>query len=251
MQIKLTKEHTGMGALLLAAPKLPLVHFPEAEEMVSPFMGQPGILMEAQAAQHLQALLKDIQCENEITAVSGFRTQKEQEQIWRDSVRENGVAFTKKYVARPGCSEHQTGLAIDLAENKEHIDFIRPHFPYTGIFGRFRERAPYFGFVERYQEGKESITGIGAEPWHFRYVGYPHSVIITERKFALEEYIGFLKDNTEPRHPYNYHTKEADIEILYIPVKSAGTVIFHIPDHAPYLLSGTNEGGVVLSIWKV
>lgn len=81
-------------------------------------------------------------------------------------------------------SEHQTGLAIDLAENKEQIDFICPHFPYTGICGEFRAAAPRFGFIERYVSGKEQITGIGAEPWHFRYVGYPHSVIMAEKNYS-------------------------------------------------------------------
>ena len=54
--------------------------------------------------------------------------------------------------------------------------------------------APYRGFVERYLSGKENVTGIGAEPWHFRYVGYPHSVIMTRRGLVLEEYLQFLKE---------------------------------------------------------
>ena len=134
----------------------------------------------------MQLTLAKIHCRNEIVAVSGFRTQEEQEKIWNDTLAESGLDFTKKYVAVPRHSEHQTGLAIDLAENKEQIDFICPHFPYTGIWGKFRMTAPRFGFVERYVSGKEQITGIGAEPWHFRYVGYPHSVIMTDGGHSIK-----------------------------------------------------------------
>lgn len=76
--------------------------------------------------------------------------------------------------------------------NKQDIDFIRPDFPYDGICGEFRKVAPNYGFIQRYTEDKEKITGISHEPWHFRYVGYPHSQIITERGLSLEEYIEFV-----------------------------------------------------------
>ncbi len=113
----------------------------------------------------------------------------EQTQIYEDSLRENGGEFTKKFVALPGCSEHQTGLAIDLGLCKEEIDFICPDFPYEGICQKFRQMAPDYGFVERYPAGKEKVTGIGHEPWHFRYVGRPHARIMTDRGLVLEEYL--------------------------------------------------------------
>lgn len=72
-----------------------------------------------------------------------------------------------------GCSEHETGLAIDLALAGEEPDFIRPPFPDRGICRRFRQRCADFGFVLRYPAGKETVTGIAHEPWHFRYVGVP------------------------------------------------------------------------------
>ena len=99
--------------------------------------------------------------------------QQEQQRIWDDSMAEHGETFTRQYVALPGCSEHQTGLAIDLGKAAGYIDFIRPAFPYDGVCGRFRRLAARYGFIERYQRGKEEVTGISAEPWHFRYVGRP------------------------------------------------------------------------------
>ena len=65
----------------------------------------------------------------------------------------------------PDCSEHQTGLAIDLGLKIEKIDFIRPDFPNTGICGNFRKIAADFGFIALYSKSKEHITGITS--WYF------------------------------------------------------------------------------------
>ena len=121
--------------------------------------------------------------------VSGWRSFEEQTDIYQNSLVKNGRSFTRKYVALPGHSEHQTGLAIDLGLRGPELDFIRPDFPYTGICQRFRERAVDFGFVERYPAGKEAVTGITHEPWHFRYVGPAHAREIVRRGLALEEYL--------------------------------------------------------------
>ena len=106
----------------------------------------------------------------EIVPVSGWRPRAQQQSIWDDTMRKEGEAFTKQFVAKPGCSEHETGLAIDLAR-AAHIDFIRPHLPYDGACGRFRALAAKYGFIQRYSREKTALTGIACEPWHFRYVG--------------------------------------------------------------------------------
>lgn len=249
-QIKLTKDSTYHGCLILVTPEFPLVQLPCINDLAPAIKKQPEILMNMEAAHSLRLLLSNIHCNNDIIAVSGFRTQEEQEQIWNDSIAENGLSFTQKFVAVPGHSEHQTGLAIDLAENKEDIDFICPAFPYTGIFQEFRQMAPGFGFIERYMAGKESLTGIGAEPWHFRYVGYPHSIIITEKNMVLEEYIHFLKETTDLEHPYTYHSKENDMEISYVSLDSNKPITLDVPEKSSYFISGTNEGGIIFSLWR-
>lgn len=149
----------------------------------------PEVLLQRCAAVPLNELMQEIHGWDFIVPVSGYRSQEEQQRIWDDSLRENGVEFTKKYVAVPGHSEHQTGLAIDLGLKSAHIDFIRPNFPYSGICQTFRERAAKFGFILRYPAGKEAVTGIAHEPWHFRYVGTPHAQIMTEAELTLEEYL--------------------------------------------------------------
>jgi len=149
----------------------------------------PGVLLEREAADALSRLMEELDGWKDILPVSGWRSLVEQREIYDASLRENGPAFTKKFVALPGHSEHQTGLAIDLGLRLPEIDLIRPAFPYEGICQRFREAAPAYGFIERYPAGKEAVTGIAHEPWHFRYVGAPHAEIITRRGLTLEEYL--------------------------------------------------------------
>lgn len=87
--------------------------------------------------------------------VSGYRSQREQSRLYDDSLRENGREFTEKYVALPGHSEHQTGLCIDLRPAGSEIDFIRLEFSYEEICQKFRERAHWFGLVERYPAARK------------------------------------------------------------------------------------------------
>lgn len=138
--------------------------------------------------------------------------------------KKRAEVFTKKFVALPYCSEHQTGLAMDLGLNKEEIDFICPDFPYEGICQEFREAAPSYGFVERYIKGKEKITGISAEPWHFRYVGTPHAKIMEEHGWVLEEYLSFLR-TFDCDHPYIFDEKELFGEIFFVPAEKETTEI--------------------------
>ena len=151
------------------------------------------VLMDERAACALNKLMEELDGWNFITAVSGWRSQEEQYEIYIRSLWENGEEFTNQFVARPGHSEHQTGLAIDLGLTQPDIDFLRPYFPYEGICQTFREQAAAYGFIERYPAGKETITGIAHEPWHFRYVGVPHAEIIVEHGWTLEEYHKYQK----------------------------------------------------------
>jgi len=158
------------------------------QDLIPVHKDYPCILLEREAARALTRLMAELDGWKHIVPVSGWRSWEEQQAIYEESFRENGPEFTKRYVAPPGHSEHQTGLAIDLGLRQGEIDFIRPLFPYEGISQRFRELAPVYGFIERYPAGKEDITGIAHEPWHFRYVGTPHAEKMTVLGLALEEY---------------------------------------------------------------
>ena len=160
-QVIIEREKIYRGNLLLVNASYPLKNTEKERKkgLVPACVYFPAILLKRDAANILQMVLEKISPGSLIVPVSGYRTQKEQEDIYNGSLRDNGEEFTKKYVALPCHSEHQTGLAIDLGLYKEKIDFIRPDFPYTGICNKFRKAASAYGFIERYQKDKEDITG--------------------------------------------------------------------------------------------
>lgn len=208
------------------------------------------VMMDYVAAKELNRIFTALGCGNDIVPVSGYRSRQEQKQIYTSSLQENGRQFTEKYVACPGHSEHQTGLAIDLAENSYNIDFIRPSFPKKGICLKFHNLASDYGFIERYPKNKTAITGIAHEPWHFRYVGYPHSTLMVLLEQTLEEYTMFLKRypyTQEPQEPFVYEDKYGQYEIYYVPVDKNGTTI-ELPKDIPYQVSGNNYDGFILTL---
>lgn len=219
---------------------------------VSPALnGDKNVLLVEKAAGMLRASLDSIGCTDEIIAVSGYRSMQEQTDIYRQSLIDKGEEFTSRYVAFPGCSEHQSGLAIDLALNKADIDFICPDFPDEGVCKSFKIAAPKFGFIKRYPASKENITSISHEPWHFRYVGYPHSEIISRNDMTLEEYIDFLKDFRTDSAPLLIDTDCGVTEIYYIAADTASdTTVIDVHDYVSYQISGNNIDGFIVTLWK-
>lgn len=243
--ITLNQEDIHKGPLILVNQKYKAAW--EAPDKLIP-VGE-NVLLERQAATLLDQLMEEIGGWDFIAPVSGWRSMTEQQAIWDDTLRESGLDFTRTYVAVPGCSEHQTGLAIDLGLRQEHIDFICPEFPDTGICGAFRSLAADYGFILRYPAGKEQITGIGHEPWHFRYVGVPHARIIAENGLTLEEYIPWLQQFDSPLHPYCIRLSGRAVYVSYIPASQPLTRI-EINDAAPYMISGNNVDGFILTQWS-
>lgn len=250
-------KDTQKGCLILVTPEYALQEAGRPEELMPVPSGRrtvtesgnrTNVLMERRAAEMLQRLLEELGSGGCIVPVSGFRCHEEQVQIWEDTFREKGETFTRTYVAKPGHSEHECGLAIDLAANREEIDFICPDFPRTGIFGEFRTLAPRYGFTERYPAGSRPVTGIGEEPWHFRYVGVPHGSVMEQEGLILEEYIAFLKEYTSPGSPYLcFGPKEgACTEIFYVDLRGKENVSLQISRRVRTWYSGTNEGGIVI-----
>ncbi|WP_066188873.1 D-alanyl-D-alanine carboxypeptidase family protein [Gracilibacillus timonensis] len=206
-------------------------------------------LLKKNTGNLLNQLLDTIAAKEKIALVSGYRSQQEQEEIYKSSIVENGQLFTEKYVALPNCSEHQTGMAIDLGERADNIDFIRPHFPYSGIAQILRENAVRYGFLERYQKHKEAVTGISHEPWHFRYVGYPHASIMHHHDLCLEEYIPFIKDYKFGEKHYGFSLDNKKVEVSYIQTE-ADSMNLDLSDTLCYQISGNNVDGFILTTWR-
>lgn len=246
--ITLDKSEVYCGSLILVNSSHPLKCAGQNDLAVANARF-PHILMRRDAANVLELILDKISAQNSIALVSGYRSTEEQIAIYSNSIKENGKAFTDKFVALPNCSEHQTGLAIDLALNTENIDFICPDFPYDGICEDFRKAAPDYGFIERYPKEKEEITGISHEPWHFRYVGYPHSKIIKRNRLTLEEYTDFIKAYRKGC-PLTYKGSTGkSIKIYYVPASGEKTEIDK-PQSGVYQISGNNTDGFVITVWR-
>lgn len=242
------KQDVFRGELILVNAMHPIKEEPLPVELMSLHSDYPGITLRRRATQMLNGLIKEINSANQIVPVSGYRTVYEQTFIYEDCLREEGVGYTADFVALPNCSEHQTGLAIDLAENKADIDFICPDFPYTGICQTFREHAAKYGFIERYQAGKEAITNVAGEPWHFRYVGCPHAQFIVEQGLTLEEYIESLKQYQQGSQ-LRCQVDNRQYDIFFLPIDGSDRIPVALPENSCCQVSGNNVDGLIVTLW--
>ncbi|MEG2153308.1 MAG: D-alanyl-D-alanine carboxypeptidase family protein [Clostridia bacterium] len=247
--LSLGRENIYRGDLILVNEQHPLMLEMPVTHIAAISEGQP-MVMDAYAAIMLRQIFDTMNAGDKIVPVSGYRTRCEQEEIYRQTKQAHGSKFTKQFVALPDCSEHQTGLAIDLAENKPNIDMICPNFPYTGICGQFRQVALEYGFVERYPAGKESITGIAHEPWHFRYVGAIHAAVMCKYGFVLEEYHDFLRENhSGADNPLIFERAKQCAQIFYC-AASAVTTRIDVGGAISCDVSGNNVDGFIVTLLK-
>lgn len=114
---------------------------------------------------------------------SGYRSYIDQKIIYNDYVKRDGKEMADTYSARPGHSEHQTGLAFDL-------NSLDSSFESTPEAKWIAENSYKYGFIVRYPKGKENITGYIYEPWHVRYLGIEKAKEVYESGLCLEEYLG-------------------------------------------------------------
>ena len=210
----------------------------------------PHILLRRRAARLLEELMGSIGGWEGIVPVSGWRSGQEQQELWDSSLRDHGKAFTEQYVAAPGCSEHQTGLAIDLGRKQGNMDFIRPEFPYEGLCQKFRRAAARFGFVERYPRGKEAVTGIAHEPWHFRYVGVPHAASMGQEGLTLEEYVDYIRAYPWGRRTRDYEQGGLCVSVSYLPAADREGMDALAGREHPFAVSGNNVDGFIITEWR-
>lgn len=123
-----------------------------------------------------------------IDIMSGYRDYDYQVNIYNNLVRDKGLNYAFRYIAMGGCSEHQTGLAIDICVYRDNNCYIEHDIIYMEEINWVKENAHKYGFILRYPEDKEDITGYNYEGWHFRYVGNAASYIYFNN-LTLEEYL--------------------------------------------------------------
>ena len=136
----------------------------------------------------LKKMFDDAKKDNiNLNDISGFRTYEKQDTLFNNSIKKNGIDHALIYSAKPGYSEHQLGLAID-------INSVEENFKNTNEYKWLKNNSYKYGFIERYPENKEYITGFGYEPWHYRYLGVDITTRIFTENITYEEYVvKFLK----------------------------------------------------------
>ena len=158
------------------------------------------IQLEATAAIAAEALVCELRAcgYEDIAVTSGYRSYEYQQILFNTYLgnemaahpswtRAQCEAQVLTYSARPGESEHQTGLCIDLISTENVV--LDETFAQNPAYGWLTENAHYFGFILRYPKDKESITGYSYEPWHYRFVGVKVATEIHEKGITLEEYL--------------------------------------------------------------
>lgn len=145
--------------------------------------------LQAAAAKALEELFAAAEEEGIILyAVSGYRSYALQKSVYNRHVQNSGQEYADRISARPGHSEHQTGLAMDITSKSVGFG-LKTKFGETPEGQWVAQNAHRFGFIIRYPKGKEDLTGYNYEPWHLRYVGKEAARVIYENDLILEEYL--------------------------------------------------------------
>lgn len=136
-----------------------------------------------------------------------------------------------------GYSEHNLGLSLDVGTTQMIME--------KAPEGKWiKKNAWKYGFVLRYPEDKTDITGIQNEPWHIRYVGLPHSAIMKEKNFVLEEYLDYLKEKKK----ISANVDGNKFSVFYSPFTENMSIT--IPKNCKYEISGDNMGGVIVTVYE-
>lgn len=155
-----------------------------------------GHQVDRRAYDSLQKMMDDARAKGWNPLIcSSYRTTSYQQQLFDNRVQrmknqgmseKEAIADTEKWIAIPGTSEHETGLALDIVTVENQVlDNSQLKSPCQRWL---MEHCYDYGFILRYPEDKENITGIGFEPWHYRYVGYDVAQYIKANGICLEEY---------------------------------------------------------------
>ncbi|WP_017812538.1 D-Ala-D-Ala carboxypeptidase VanY [Paenibacillus shenyangensis] len=157
---------------------------------------------------------------------SGYRDLDKQEELYQEKGAE--------YALPAGYSEHNSGLSLDIGSSLTTMD--------EAPEGEWLEKNAWkYGFILRYPKDKVEITGIQYEPWHFRYVGLPHSAIMYKKQLVLEQYLQLLREKKEISCTLDDH----NYNIRYYPLDSETTI--YVPRKDSYEISGDNMEGIIVT----
>lgn len=191
-------------------------------------LGNNELTLSKEVLINFQKMVKSAQQDgiNHFILSSGYRDNAKQAALFE----EMGAQF-----ALPaGYSEHNLGLSLDIGSSIGKME--------DAPEGKWlKKHAWEYGFILRYPEEKTSITGIQYEPWHFRYVGLPHSLIIRDHDWVLEEYLQYIEANPS----LNTTIDGENYQINYYPYKKGLQI--KVPRYQSYSISGDNKQGIIVT----
>lgn len=250
VRTELDGEALYAGDLILVNNSV-LYHFPQEQELVrvydektaSYYVRDMEVYLSPTAMTALNRLLDaflDQGGSKTVNVVAGYRDRAFQQHLFDQSAQRNGRDHAEKYVAQPGGSEHHTGLVVDLSIL--YADGSSGDYDGSGEYAWINGNCQDYGWVVRYEKGKEDLTGIWDEPWHFRYVGVPHATEMARRGLCLEEYIDLLRQYPFEGEHLTIECAEGTYEAWYC----AGTAAY-LPEEGEWSLSGNNVDGVIVT----
>lgn len=174
-----------------------------------------------------------------------YRTTEFQQQLYEDDLAQSGDGESTR-VAKPGFSEHETGLAFDFTESVDH------DYDGTGDFAWINANCFKYGFIVRYTEAKQRLTKIQDEPWHFRYVGIPHAYYMDSKDLCLEEYIDLVREHPYDGEHLEFSDNEGNDYEVYFVASDDGSekTTVPVPTGTRYEISGNNVDGFIVTVYK-
>ena len=167
-------------------------YVPSNLENISTTYARSGMQLVKEAKEAFETLSENAKKEGmNVIAMSSYRSYDYQVNLYNNYVAQDGKEAADKYSARPGYSEHQTGLAVDVY----NLDLPYTSFEETEEFTWMQENAYKYGFILRFPKDKVNITGYQYESWHYRYVGKKVAKEIKDNNLTLEEYIAKKVEN--------------------------------------------------------
>lgn len=184
-----TKPSTNLNTELILVNKYNYVtenYVPENLQPLNTSYARSGMQLVDIAKEAFESMSDDAKKEGmNIIAMSSYRSYDYQVNLYNNYVKTDGKEAADTYSARPGYSEHQTGLAVDVY----NLELPYTSFEKTEEFNWMQENAYKYGFILRFPKDKVDITGYQYEAWHYRYVGKEVAKYIHNHNMTLEEYI--------------------------------------------------------------
>lgn len=240
-RIEISEEQIYEGELLLVNKEYPvrsesvsmdMIRLHTADELIDGYdLLSNDIYLSEKIARQFSEMIVSAKADGvqNFVMTSGFRDFDEQNKLYE--------TIGSDYALPAGHSEHNMGLGLDVGSTQTKME--------NAAEGAWIEANGWkYGFILRYPKNKSEITGIQYEPWHIRYVGLPHSAIMQENNFVLEEYLDYLKD----KQSITVSLNDKKYTISYYPVTQNTTI--DVPENAHYEVSGNNIDGVIVTVYE-